>query len=249
MNLKYKKIILLTVICTLGIGLLTISINHDKTSAQNIDEKSAQEVASSDVKAGNDISSFAITATPAPLPSPTPLPVYDIEQDTNPEIKQLFKDFYKAKDNHNVKAIQKLLSDPSKADTKDELKKKTQYIESYSKIKTYVKKGYEEGTYIVYVYHEITFTGIKTPAPGLSKFYVITDDNKQNKIFSGTMDEATQEYYDRRNDDKDVKTLIDMTNKKSESAMKKDKDLKIFWKNINKLAKKESAEKPDTITE
>jgi hypothetical protein len=252
MKLKYKKIILLTTVSTMGIGLMTLSINHDKTNAQNnISSKTVQEAASSDVESDGDIASLAITVSPTPsqIPSPTALPVFNIEKDNNPEIKQLFKNFYEAKDNHNVNGIKKLLSDPNQADTKEELKKKTQYIESYSNIKTYVKKGYEEGTYIVYVYHEITFTGIKTPAPGLSKFYVITDENKQEKIFSGTMDTATQEYYDQRNDDEDVKSLIDMTNQKSENAMKKDKDLKSFWKNINKLAKKELTEKTDSKAE
>ena len=43
-------------------------------------------------------------------------------------------------------------------------------------------------TYIVYVYHEIKFNSINTLAPGLSKFYVITDSEGNLKIYSEEMD-------------------------------------------------------------
>ena len=56
------------------------------------------------------------------------------------------------------------------------------------------------------------------------------------------MDEQTKKYYDDRNNDEDVKAIIDMTNTKSDAAIKKDKDLKNFWKNIDKLANKASGE-------
>ena len=36
MKLKYKKVILLTTLCTMGIGLLTLSISQSKPRAQDI---------------------------------------------------------------------------------------------------------------------------------------------------------------------------------------------------------------------
>ena len=146
--------------------------------------------------------------------------------------------FYKAKNNCDIDSIKKLLSDSTKVESKEDIQKKTQCIESYDKITTYTKKGYAEGTYIVYVYHEIKFTGINTSAPGLSKFYVITDQSNKLKIFSGKMDKTVQTYFDSRNNDNDVKAIIDMTNELSDKAVKKDKDLQSFWKNIDKLANK-----------
>lgn len=238
MKLKYKKAILLSTMSIMGIGLLTLSVDHDKTKANEAASgKTVQEAEQPDAS-DNKIVSFSIDITPTAVPTSTPMPVYSIEEKTNPDIEKLFKSFYKAKNDNDVDAIKELLSDPAKVDSQDELQKRTQYIEEYSDIKTYTKKGFEAGTYIVYVYHEIKFTGIKTPAPGLSKFYVVTDEDKKLRIFSGDMDETTTTYYKERNDDKDVKDLIDMTNTESKEAMEKDKDLKNFWDNINELASK-----------
>jgi hypothetical protein len=222
----------------MGIGLLTLSVSNDKTQAHEASTAKTVQEAGLLPEQDGKVMSLAITAAPTVtvIPTPTPLPVYTIEEDENSDVEKLFKSFYEAKNNHDVEAIKKLLSDPLRVDTQDELQKRTQYIE------TYTKKSYENGTYIVYVYHEIKFTGIDTPAPGLSKFYLVTDENNTLKIFSGEMDDETKTYYDERNDDKDVLALIDMTNKLSNTAMKKDENLKNFWKNIDKLVKQKSTE-------
>lgn len=219
----------------MGIGFLTLSATNDQSQAKESLSKSNVQEAT--LKAEESaITSVSPTVTVAP--TPTPLPVFDIDEDSYPDIKKLFKKFYKAKNDRDVKTIKAMLSDPTKVDSKDELKKKTEYIEEYAKIKTYTKKGFEDGTYIVYVYHEIKFTGIKTPAPGLSKFYLITGEDGKLKIFSGEMEGTIKDYYNARNEDADVVALIEMTNKASNKAMKDDKDLKSFWKNIDKLASK-----------
>lgn len=242
MKLKYKKVILLTTISTMGIGLLTLSVSNDRTQAKdNISTVSVQEAGLLADAGENDLlASLTLlpTTIPAPTLSPTPLPINAIEEEEYPEIKQLFVDFYAAKNNRDVDKIKVLLSDPTQVETQEELQKKTQYIEEYTKIKTYTKKGYEEGTYIVYVYHEIKFTGINTAAPGLSKFYLVTGTDGKLKIFSGEMDETTKAYYDARNTDEDVLALIDMTNEKSQKAIEKDEDLQNFWENIDQLANK-----------
>lgn len=253
MKLKYKKVILLTTMSTMGIGLLTLSVSHDKLQAkESLSTKATMEsslladgsgVSVSDTEV--NVQSFnAAPLTPSAAPTPTSLPVYDIEEDGYPEIDTLFVDFYKAKNNRDVDAMKALLSDPTKVESQEDLQKKTQYIEKYSNIKTYTKKGVEEGTYIVYVYHEIKFTGIKTPAPGLSKFYVVTGEDNKVRIFSGDMDEDTKTYFDARNDDEDVAKLIDMTNEKSEEAVHKDEDLLNFWNSIDEMVKSNKSETP-----
>lgn len=239
MKLKYKKVILFTTMSIMGIGLLTLSVTKDNTKAQDkkVNGTVQETFADTDTEDVNQLSVTPIV-TAVPSPSPTPLPIYDVEKNAYPEINELFKKFYEAKNDRDVDAIKKLLDDPSKVDSQDELQKKTEYIEEYTNITTYTKKGYKAGTYIVYVYHEIKFTGINTPAPGLSKFYVVTGDDGKPKIFSGELDEETKAYYDERNNDEDVVALIDMTNKKSEKAIKSDEDLQTFWESINKLADK-----------
>jgi hypothetical protein len=262
MKLKYKKIILLTTMSTMGIGLLTLSVSHDKSKAEvSSSPKAAAEVmaenftteesavADTELNENNALEEETeLQETPMlaaePSVSPTPdvtsvpaaLPVYAIEQEgTYPEIDQLIKDYYTAENNRDLKALKSLLSDPTNADTQEELQQKTEYIEEYKSIKTYTKKGYIEGTYIVYAYSEIKFTSINTPAPGLAQFYIITGDDGKLKIFSGEMNEETSAYYAARNSDEDVTTLIEMTEKKSDEAKKSDEDLYNFWKSMNDM--------------
>lgn len=250
MNIKYKKVILITVMSTMGIGLLTLSLGNDRTQAQSGQNKSA--VKDADTMAVSQVVQEAaavvtvtpeVTATATPIPSPTPLPVYKIEEDTNPEITQLFKDYYKSESKLDMDTFRSLHIDPSQVESKEKLKEKTQFIEGYSNIKTYVKKGFKEGTFIVYVYHEIKFMGIDTPGPGLSKSYVVTDADHKLKIFSGNMDETTKAYFDARNDDEDVKALIKMTDDKTDKAIEKDENLKKLMESIKKLMNEKGAAK------
>lgn len=255
MKLKYKKMILLTTMSTMGIGLLTLSLSHDNTSAEENTTKDAtvQTVMSEETVVEEETlrtaeaavtaaleEGLTVTPTPTTAPTPTPIPVYAIEEGGYPKINQLIKDYYSAKNNRDIEAMKGLLSDPSEADTQEALQQKTEYIEDYLNIKAYVKKGYIEGTYIVYAYHEIKFTGINTPAPGLAKFYVTTDSNGDLKIFSGTMTSEEKTYYDERNSDEDVIALIEMTDAKSDEAIKSDEDLLNFWKNIDEMANSNS---------
>lgn len=248
MKLKYKKIILLTTMSTMGIGLLTISLSHDKTAAEdNSGAKATMKTESFDLAdapesdesvqvLGVADAANAVIATPTVEPTPTPLPVYPIEDEGYPNIEQLVKDYYTAKNNRDLEALKALSSDPSAVETQEELQQKTEYIENYLDVKAYVQKSFKEGTYIVYAYHEIKFTGISTTAPGLSKFLVITDENNELKFFSGTMDEETQTYYQERSNDEDVVALMNLTNDKSQEAMDKDEDLKNFWKSVEEMA-------------
>lgn len=249
MKLKYKKIILLTTMSTMGIGLLTLSVSQDRTKAEeslsngvSIEAGLLADNSASNQKAMISEVTAAPTALPtltmAPTPIPTPIapPVYKIEEEVNPKISTLFETYYMAKNKSDIDKLKGILSDSTKVESQEDLQKKTEYIEEYLNVKAYAKKGIEDGTYIVYVYHEIKFTSINTPAPGLAKFYVITGEDNKLKIFSGEMDEKTKAYFDERNIDEDVVKLIEMTNKKSKEATDKDEDLQNFWKSIDKIA-------------
>ncbi len=258
MKLKYKKIILLTTMSTMGIGILTLSVSQDRPkaeertaktalSAEVLPEDSANDAGDADVlmaadAALADSADSADAAAPTAIPTPTPVPVYPIEQaGTYPEIDTLFNAYYSAKGNCDIETLKSILSDPEKVGSEEQLQTKTEYIEDYRNIQTYTKKSIAEGTYIVYVYHEIKFTSINTPAPGLAKFYVITDGDGKLKIFSGDMDSETKAYYDERKNDEDIIAIVEMTEEKSKKAIEKDEDLKNFWKSIDAMTSNESS--------
>ncbi|MDF2544843.1 MAG: hypothetical protein K0S47_4561 [Herbinix sp.] len=260
MKLKYKKAILLTTMSTLGIGMLTLSISRDNanlTKAQDrIEEVSSEEVGllSSDETQSYKISALtdeitgdpsgtpAPTVSPTAMPSPTPLPVYDLEKDTNIDIAKLFNDYYTAKKSADIEKIKSIMSDPTNVESAEQLQNETEYIEDYRDITCYYKKSIEDGSYIVYVYYEVKFTGVNTTAPGLTKSYVVTDNEGKLKIFSGEMDEDLAAYFAERNNDPDVVEIINMTNENGEQAREKDEDLASFWKAIDNIGKESNEE-------
>jgi hypothetical protein len=257
MKLKYKKIILLTTMSTMGIGLLTLSISQENPRAEeSLNQGITQESDVMDTDASDlTDSAFAlkepdvtlepsVTLTPTPTPSPTPtptpvpLPIYDFEEETPPEIVAFFKDYYVAKSSRDIDKLKAMSSDPSLAMTEDELKKGVAdlHIEDYRNIKCYAKKGYEEGSYIVYIYHEIKFTSILTTAPGLARDYLVTDSEGNLKSFCGEMDPVLREYYDERLEDDDVQDLIKYTEEKKKEAKKKDEALATYWEYLDNVA-------------
>jgi hypothetical protein len=262
MKLKYKKIILLTTMSTMGIGILTLSVSQDGPKSQGSSiqtilntEIAEDKVATEDntlmAAADSTAARMAEAATPTPIPTPTPVPDYPVEEKgTYPEIDKLFETYYTAKNNRDIKTLKSIISDPTKVESEEELQARTEYIEDYKNIETYTKKGLKEGTYIVYVYHEIKFTSINTPAPALSKFYVVTGEDNKLKIYSGEMDAEEKAYYDACSEDEDFVALAELTDKKSTKAKKKDEDLASFWKSIEKMAKasEKAQEKKDEET-
>lgn len=249
MKLKYKKIIMLTTMSTMGIGLLTLSISKDSSKAEEKSNVGYVQEAGLLMSAQGDYDTIALAddalatesvVTPSPTampsPTPTPIPVYDLEKASDPEIQTFFEEYYTAKNSCDTDKIKSLLTDPSKVPTVDQLQQKTEYIDDYRNIETYLKKSIEEDAYIAYVYQEIKFNGVNTMAPGMSKFYLVQDSSGQYKIYSGEMEEELKDYYDERNNDQDVQELIDKTNEKGENAKAQDEDLKTFWDSIDKLA-------------
>ena len=246
MKLKYKKVIVMTVMSTMSVGLLTLSINHKRPNTEESispKDNGRQELLlavdnTKDYMSDMKETTEAKYTEPVNAPSPTsiPLPVYPIEEVKNSEINSLFQDCFAAIMNVDTNKLKSLYSDPSNISSSEELQKETQYIDDYRNIKCYAKKGYKEGTYIVYVNFDLKFINIETPAPALYKFYVITDPEGKLKIYSGVMDKETKNYYSARNDDTDVQKLINATNIKGEEAKAKDKDLRVYWESIDNMA-------------
>ena len=225
MKLKYKKIILLTSLSTMGIGLLTLSISQGSPKAEeNVSATSGIVSNEVDLDENDTINMTAmklapentedaviptVALTPTPIPTPTPAPVYPLEEMEGMDV--FIEEFYIAKVANDFDKLRSIYLDPTKVETEEQLQNKVQYIEEYKNIETHSKKSYEEGAYIVYAYHEIKFSSINTLAPGLSKFYVITDDDGNFKILSD-MKPDVEEYFNARNEDEDVLELIDYTN-------------------------------------
>jgi len=229
----------------MGIGALTLSLapNQKKAIANkhNISSGDLINTTTSYANESTILSSITLIPTqplqPTATPSPTPLTIYPLEKVSDPEIKTLIKDYYEAKLNCDLKALQNIFSDKKNIETKKQLEEDVLYVEDYQAIKSYSKKSYVDGEFIVYAYYEIKFLNIKTPAPAVKRFYIVTNEVGEKKIFSGVFDNITSAYYYDRDNDADVKKLIKATNKKGEKAKKSDEFLKVFWDKLNEYNK------------
>lgn len=249
MKLKYKKVILLTTMSTMGIGLLTLSISQDRPQAKENDGTVQEAAVLMSGDEGGDIEvslneegaevTIAPTLTPTPSPTPvpsptpTPVPVYPLEE--NAEIDKFIDDFYKAKAALDINKIKSMHIDPDDAPTLEHLQSKMMYIEEYFNVKAYAKKGYRENSYIVYAYSEVKFSNIKTLAPGLGKLYLLKDADGSFKIITSDLSPEEKAYYDARNFDEDVLKLKEETDAKGKAAKAQDEDLQIYWEGVDGL--------------
>jgi len=231
MKFRYKKAILLSLLSTLGMGMLILSIAPGHSS--NEDSRDSANIISSyglkDESNSNNNEEDTVSTTPSVTSLPTNLPVYDFEKGGYEDITELIVKYYNAKLKFDDKTIKTLLTDPSQVASKAQLKKNIMFIEGYRNIKCYVKKSFRDNEYIVFVSQNIKFYNIKTTAAALDEFYILKDTSGKVKIFSGKYDEETLQYYHDRIKDNDVVKIIKEVNKKVEEARKNDKKFKGFW--------------------
>ena len=128
-----------------------------------------------------------------------------LEKNAYPEVNSLIDAFYTAWGDKNVDRMKELTDS---FDATDEAKVlNATYIESYSNINVYTKKGLTDDSYVVFVSYDLKFTDVATPAPGLAQLYVVKKDDKYT-IHNDKSDTEVNEYIDKTNQDEDVKKLI-----------------------------------------
>lgn len=258
MKLKYKKLVVMISMCTMGIGLVTFSITTPSAKDTTPVESDAQSIASKDKLedanvSGNDISNAEMktaSAVPTATPTPTVAPV-EAEEDTvadkagpleknaYKDVNKLIKSYLNAKLGNSLEKFKSLVNDVDYIDL-TEMKRKNKYIEKIKNVACYTKKGPEEGSYIVYAYHEVKFTNIDTLAPGMNEFYVKTDKNGKLYIYLGEIDSDTEKYIEEVRKSSDVTDLINDVNKKLQTAVKNDKSLYDFYLKLEETTKKVS---------
>ena len=123
------------------------------------------------------------------------------------EVTELIQSYYKAfgeKDIATLKTIEDGFTpaDESQINSRD-------YIDGYEVQNVYAKKGLTDDSYVVYVVFNYICTGIETPVPALSQFYVETGSDGNLKIKGGADDDADiSAYVKKLESEKDVQELI-----------------------------------------
>lgn len=251
MKQNMKKSIIMTIIYCMAIGGLTLSIgalypvnNTDGVTEaiyrdnelliNSKDNFSNNDTAHADYNMARSAQASTTIATPIPTPGenaisePTPPPVYDLSVGGYPEIEKFFHDYYVAWNSCDYSLLKSKTTNPDNITPLSDLEKETLFIDDIRDNVYYIMKSYEDNTYIVYAYYEIKYINIKTTLPRLDKFYLITDQAGNLKIYNSEMDEMLKTYYDERDHDEMVSRIIESTNDKANAALKNDEDLRIY---------------------
>lgn len=154
---RYSKIVLpvILVVCVVITVVTAVSANKRKI------EQEETAVSTEDV----DVSSATVAVPQVPL-----------EQDTVPGINEFIETYYNAMVEGDTDTLSRIV-DYMDATELIKAVEMSKYIESYPTVEVYTKKGPREGTYLTYVYGEMKFYDYERPVPGLSVFYVCTDEN------------------------------------------------------------------------
>lgn len=263
MKLRYKKIIAMVTVCTMGIGMVTFSITRQEQDKSTAVERQVQTL-SVDVANGKDsstddgVAAKAAVADATLLPTDTPTTSDDasgsypteasllsvdknpLVKSTNTEINSLITKYLNAKLSGKIEKFEDLVDNTELLNIKD-INRKTKYIDKYSSVECYTKKGLEEGSYVVYVSYELKLSSIDTPAPGMNSYYIKTNSDGKLYIYLGEGDTKIDDYVNKLNTTTDVENLIFKVNDELKTVLKKDAALSEFYAKLEESAKNVSA--------
>lgn len=250
MKLKYKKMILMVTVCTMGIGMVTFSVTRQNGKNSTVVESTNSDMAALKENKILDVSSadlLSATALSSLIPSTDEasqkVAALQADEDTNAlekdayaDINELITKYLSAKLTNKKADYKSIVSDVTLLDLED-IERKTKYIEKFENISCYTKKGPEDGTFVVFAYHEIKFKSIDTLAPAMNRFYVKQNEDGKLYIFLGDADKETERAIKELSDSDDVLALIESVNSKLEKAVEKDGPLGEFYLKLEESAK------------
>lgn len=172
-----------------------------------------------EVPAGQTVEPTTDEAVTEPSETEPPL-----QEDAYPEINKLFETYFTAKKELNADQLNSIVVQEEPY-TLEEIEKEGEYIENYQNIKCYTKPGLQDNTYLVYVYFEIKFMNIDTPAPGMVQQLVCMNSDGTLYINAGKVDADVKSYMDEVYNSQDVRALIKSVEEKLQQAMSADENL------------------------
>lgn len=229
MKLKYKKAIILVSMGTMFIGLIAFSMGSGSS-------KPATKVSSPP----SGTPQVAQTAPPTGEPDGQ-----FWGQSTDDKINELMQAYFKASVAKDMKALEGLVTNIDYV-SEEQLKVKYEYVEDAKNIECYVVDGPQEGEYLVYVYSELKIKDVDTLAPGLSRFYVITEEGEGSglKVFFGS-DSQIEAFMKETDASEKVQELAAKVQMRLDEALSSDEKLLEFNKKLIQKANEKSDGTPE----
>lgn len=175
--------------------------------------------------------------------SETSVQVPALEQNV-PAVLELMQQYYAAVSSKDIELLKTFVENLDEEQQQDILN--DNYIESYSNITTYSKKGLADGSYVVYTYYDGKITGIDTLVPSLTAFYVKTDESGKLYVADRDADPDAEVFLEKTNAEQDVVTLIEDAKQKYDAAEASDPALKKFMDDLAVPETQSGANIPDS---
>ncbi len=117
------------------------------------------------------------------------------------------------------------------------IQKRSAYIENFENANVYTKPGPVDNSYVAFVYYEIKFKELSTPAPGLITLYMSTGEDGNLYIYDGQLDEQLDEsvidYIKELAVTEEIEALFDKVKVKYNEALDQDPELKTFMDGLS----------------
>lgn len=226
MNKKYTKYLVLSASAFVMIALVIFAnVNKQKDSAKEIAD--SQEITNTTLNSESTKDTLMMVEEKA-----------SIDEDTLLEIENLMVNYYDTSKKVDEDLIESD-SEKENGQTIKEINEKREGIESYKNVRTFVRPGLEDNTYVVYTAYDMKLYNIKTLAPGMSVLYVAKDESGTFAILDMPDNDQLNEYIDQLTKDEEIAELILDVNTRLSDAIENDKSLKTFVESIEDIAKKE----------
>lgn len=148
-----------------------------------------------------------------------------LSQDTVPEINQLMEQYFLATTDCDMGTFLHLFTSQDTSEEerfRQDFEKQKQYIEGYRNISCYTTPGLGENSYAAYVYYEIKYVGVETPAPSLVQIYAVKGEDGIYRIFDQEMSPELEDFLEQLSVNEDVRLLISQVDQQAEEAMAAD---------------------------
>lgn len=164
-----------------------------------------------------------------------------LEENSNTELYTLVATYYNAYANGDVETIKSI---SNYLDETDEIMipEMSQYIESYPLLTVYTKPGPVEGSYLAYVYFQMTMYGFEDVTSGMETFYVCTDENGKLYMNEGEVSEEELEYISVVTQQDDVVELYNRANVECSDTFLNNPDLYYYIQEVVNEVQKTTGE-------
>ncbi len=133
------------------------------------------------------------------------------EENTYPEVASLVDQYFIACAANDFTVLDQIVSEMGEEE-KALIQRKSEYVEVYNDVKSYIKLGPIENSYLVFATYNMKFKNLETAVPGMETLYIRTDDSGRMFIYKGQIEAEVSSYIDNAVKSDDAVKIIEKVN-------------------------------------